>query len=471
MNISLMRESYIIKEKRLVIMISERRVKNLNSFEIKNRKYVLYWMQSSQRTEYNLALAYAILKANKLNKPIIAFFGITFTYPKANLRHYQFMIEGLKEVNNSLEEIGVKTIVLKKSPEKGIVDLSKDSCLIVADKGYLKTIKQWNKIVAAQVECPLIQVEDNVVVPVGEVSGKEEYSAATIRPKIMKKRQIYLTKLSKTKPVRNSLDLEFATLDLTDYKEITSDRNMDKSLKTARYFKGGSSEASKRLENFINNKLSDYPEHKNDPNADCLSNLSPYLHFGQISPIYVTRRILEAPVCKATKEAYLEELIVRRELSVNYVNFNKNYDSFDGLPEWAKRTLLSHKKDPREYLYSLEELENAKTHDPYWNAAQNEMRVTGKMHGYMRMYWGKKLIEWTDNPETAFKIALHLNDKYELDGRDPNGYAGVAWCFGKHDRPWKERPIFGIVRYMNSDGLRRKFDADKYVQKIKELEK
>ncbi len=452
-------------------MISDGRVKNLNSFEIKNRKYVLYWMQSSHRIKCNLALTYAILKANKLNKPVIAFFGLTPTYPKASLRHYQFMLEGLKEVNDSLEEIGVKTIVLKKSPEKGVVDLAKDSCLIVVDKGYLKTIKQWHKFAAEQMECPLIQVEDNVVVPVEEVSGKEEYSAATIRPKIMKKRQSYLTKLSKTKPVRNSLNLEFASLDLKDDKEFASDRNMDKSVKTVRYFRGGSSEASKHLENFIKNKLSDYPEHKNDPMVDCLSNLSPYLHFGQISPIYIALEILDAPVSKAAKEAYLEELIVRRELAVNYVNFNQNYDSFDGLPKWAKRTLFSHRKDPREYLYSLEELENAKTHDPYWNAAQDEMRVTGKMHGYMRMYWGKKLIEWTDNPETAFKIALHLNDKYELDGRDPNGYAGVAWCFGKHDRPWKERPIFGIVRYMNSDGLRRKFDADKYVAKIKDLEK
>jgi deoxyribodipyrimidine photo-lyase len=450
-------------------MISKRRVKNLNSFENRNRKYVLYWMQSSQRTEYNLALTYAILKANKLNKPIIAFFGITPNYPKANLRHYQFMLEGLKEVNNSLEKIGIKTIVLHKSPEKGIVDLAKDSCLIVVDKGYIKTIKQWHKFAANQVECPLIEVEDNVVIPIEEVSGKEEYSAATIRPKIMKKRQNYLTKLGEIKPVRNSLDLEFATLNLKDNKEI-SDQNLDESVKPVGHFKGGSSEASKHLENFIKNKLSDYPEHKNDPNADCQSNLSPYLHFGQISPIYITQKILEAPVSKASKEAYLEELIVRRELSVNYVNFNKNYDSFDGLPEWAKRTLLSHKKDPRDYLYSLKELENAKTHDPYWNAAQNEMLITGKMHGYMRMYWGKKLIEWTDNPEKAFKIALHLNDKYELDGRDPNGYAGVAWCFGKHDRPWKERQILGIVRYMNSDGLRRKFDADKYVQKIK-LEK
>ena len=450
-------------------MISDRRVKNLNSFEAKNRKYVLYWMQSSQRIEYNFSLAYAILKANKLNKPLITFFGITPTYPKANLRHYQFMLEGLKEVNDSLEEIGVKMIVLEKSPEKGVVDLAKDSCLIVVDKGYLKIIKQWHKFAAEHVECPLIQVEDNVVVPVQEVSGKEEYSAATIRPKIMKKRQSYLAKLSKTKPVRNSISLEFASLDLEDYKEFISNRNMDKSVEKARYFKGGSREAIKHLENFIENRLSDYPELKNDPNADCLSNLSPYLHFGQISPVYISLKILDSPVSEAAKEAYLEELIVRRELAVNYVNFNKNYDSFDGLPEWAKRTLLSHKKDPREYLYSLEELENAKTHDPYWNAAQDEMRVTGKMHGYMRMYWGKKLIEWTDSPETAFEIALLLNDKYELDGRDPNGYAGVAWCFGKHDRPWKERKIFGIVRYMNSNGLRRKFDADKYVKKIKDL--
>ena len=270
-------------------MISERRVKNLNSFENRNRKYVLYWMQSSQRTEYNLALTYAILKANKLNKPIIAFFGITPNYPKANLRHYQFMLEGLKEVNNSLEKIGIKTIVLHKSPEKGIVDLAKDSCLIVVDKGYVRAIKQWLKFAAGQVECPLIEVEDNVVIPVEEVSGKEEYSAATIRPKIMKKRQNYLTKLGETKPVRNSLDLEFATLNLKDDKEI-SDLNLDESVKPVGYFKGGSSEAIKHLENFMKNKLLDYPEHKNDPNADCLSNLSPYLHFGQISPFTLPRK-------------------------------------------------------------------------------------------------------------------------------------------------------------------------------------
>ncbi len=154
---------------------------------------------------------------------------------------------------------------------------------------------------------------------------------------------------------------------------------------------------------------------------------------------------------------------------MNFVFYNQNYDSFDGLPEWAKKTLKEHEKDRREYIYTLEELENAETHDPYWNAAQEEMRIKGKMHGYMRMYWGKKILEWSKTPEDAFKIALYLNNKYELDGRDPNGFTGVAWCFGKHDRPWKERQIFGKIRYMNAKGLKRKFDADGYAEKIKRL--
>ena len=215
--------------------------------------------------------------------------------------------------------------------------------------------------------------------------------------------------------------------------------------------------------------MPDYPKLRNDPILDYQSSLSPYLHFGQISPVYVALRILDSNASIEAKEAYLEEIVVRRELAVNYVQHNENYDNFNGLPEWAKRTLGSHKNDQREYLYNLRELENAETHDPYWNAAQNEMRITGKMHGYMRMYWGKKIVEWTENPEIAFNMALYLNNKYELDGRDPNGFAGIAWCFGKHDRPWKERPVFGNVRYMNENGLRRKFDADKYIEKVKQL--
>jgi deoxyribodipyrimidine photo-lyase len=151
---------------------------------------------------------------------------------------------------------------------------------------------------------------------------------------------------------------------------------------------------------------------------------------------------------------------------MNFVNFNDRYDSYDCLPEWAKQTLRAHKSDRRQYQYSFEELEEARTHDPYWNAAQREMVLFGKMHNYMRMYWGKKILEWTRKPEDAFRVALQLNNKYELDGRDPNGFTGVAWCFGKHDRPWQERKVFGKVRYMNAEGLRRKFDMDAYVRRV-----
>jgi deoxyribodipyrimidine photo-lyase len=222
------------------------------------------------------------------------------------------------------------------------------------------------------------------------------------------------------------------------------------------------------LTEFIKKKLDLYPVKRNDPNQDVTSHMSPYLHFGQISPLYIALRVIDSN--SKGKEAYLEELIVRRELSHNYVFYNNKYDKYVSLPPWAKNTLNFHGRDKREYIYSLKDFEGAKTHDVYWNAAQKEMVLTGKMHGYMRMYWGKKILEWTKSPPEGFKIALYLNNKYELDGRDPNGYAGVAWCFGKHDRAWSERRVFGKIRYMNAAGLKRKFNADKYVCKIGEIE-
>jgi deoxyribodipyrimidine photo-lyase len=197
--------------------------------------------------------------------------------------------------------------------------------------------------------------------------------------------------------------------------------------------------------------------------------MSPYLHFGQISPLFIALEVLRHS--DSAKNAYLEELIVRRELSYNFIFYNRDYDKFAALPPWTERTLNYHARDKREYVYSLEQFEKAQTHDPYWNAAQKEMVLTGKMHGYMRMYWGKKILEWTQNPRTGFRIALYLNNKHELDGRDPNGFAGVAWCFGKHDRAWAERPVFGKIRYMNAAGLKRKFDADAYVKRVEALEK
>jgi deoxyribodipyrimidine photo-lyase len=298
------------------------------------------------------------------------------------------------------------------------------------------------------------------------VSSKEEYSAATIRRKIMPLITKFLVLNRQPIPEKTKIRTDFSSFEIDKVDKAVQNLNLDKTVKPVKILHGGTTQAKQHLKLFIETKLDNYNQ-RNDPTKDAQSNMSPYLHFGQISPIFVALKVLESN--HPGMDAYLEQLIVRRELAFNFVFYNRNYDSFEGLPEWAKKSLNEHKNDPRDYVYSLDELETAKTHDVYWNSAQKQMLVTGKMHGYMRMYWGKKIIEWTNDPQTAYKIMLYLNNKYELDGRDPNGFTGVAWCFGKHDRPWKERPIFGKIRYMNANGLRRKFNIENYVKQINQL--
>ena len=445
-------------------MIQRERIKALNTKGVKKGAYVLYWMQASQRAEYNQALEYAIVQGNERRQPVIVVFGITEHFPEANERHYAFMLEGLREVKQSLEKRGILMVILRKSPEVNAVRLAKKASLVVADRGYLRIQRQWRDIVAAQIDCPLVQVESDVIVPIEEASPKEEYAAATIRPKIHKKLSRFLVPLKPGVPAVESLSSDFDSFDIRDIDKAMSKLNIDRSVQRVSSFQGGTGEARKHLKLFLKDKLDHFPDLRNDPTLDYLSHLSPYLHFGQISPLFIALKAQETR--SPGTEAFLEELIVRRELSMNFVFYSGNYGSFEAVPEWAKKTLSAHQRDKRPYTYSLKELESAGTHDPYWNAAQKEMVSRGKMHGYMRMYWGKKIIEWSQTPEEAFRTALYLNNKYELDGRDPNGFAGVAWCFGKHDRPWGERPVFGNVRYMNDNGLKRKFDADGYVKKI-----
>jgi deoxyribodipyrimidine photo-lyase len=233
---------------------------------------------------------------------------------------------------------------------------------------------------------------------------------------------------------------------------------------------GGTAAACRRLAAFVAGDLDRYAIGRNDPGRTIRSGLSPYLHFGQISPLTVALAVqAESRRAPDAVAAYLEELVVRRELSMNFVHRTPGYDRYDGLPEWARRTLATHAHDPRPALYDLAGLEAADTHDPCWNAAQTELRVTGMMHGYMRMYWGKKILEWSPAPDAAFDRALTLNNRYHIDGRDANGFAGVAWCFGTHDRPWSERPVFGKVRYMTEGGLRRKFDMDSYIARCRNM--
>ncbi len=451
-------------------MIQPQRIQSFNQKSIQfERDYVLYWMQASQRTFYNHALEYAIDQANELAKPLIVYFGLTDHFPEANLRHYTFMLEGLKEVKLELAKRGIQFIILQTSPEKGVVTLAQNACLVITDRGYLRIQRQWRHSTAQLLNCPLIQVESDVIVPIEVTSNKEEYSAATLRRKINRYLQDFMVPLTQRDCLHSSLKIKlpFITLDIDSIPYTLNQLDLDRSVTKSPLLTGGASQAYEHLETFVQQKLPFYAERHNEPGSDYCSHLSPYLHFGQISPLAIVQRInlLDTP----QKETFLEELIVRRELAINFVYYNQKYDSFQCLPEWALKTLNTHAQDERCYCYSLEQLDQAQTHDIYWNAAQQEMKQTGMMHGYMRMYWGKKILEWSTTPEQAFAHALYLNNRYCLDGRDPNSFTGVAWCFGKHDRPWQERSIFGMVRYMNDKGLQRKFDMTKYLQKIEQL--
>ena len=378
------------------------------------------------------------------------------------------MLKGLQEVRKALEAKGIQMVIRRESPDSGAVKLAKDAALVVVDAGHLRIQKKWRASAARQIDCPLYEVETNLIVPVEEASLKENFSAGTFRPRITRKLDYYQVQLKHSKPKHDSLGMKFQTFNIDDIDKALSKLDIDRSVTKVPGFHGGTKQAKRRLSNFLKSKLDRFADLRNNPTADYVSNMSPYLHFGQISPLYIALKV--SKTSSTGKDAYLEELIVRRELSHNFVFYNNHYDKFACLEPWAKRTLNFHRRDKRDYVYSLAQFEKAQTHDLYWNAAQKEMIITGKMHGYIRMYWGKKILEWSRNPQAGFKIALQLNNKYELDGRDPNAFAGVAWCFGKHDRAWSERPVFGKVRYMNTEGLKRKFNADAYVKKIEALE-
>ncbi|MBN2734036.1 MAG: deoxyribodipyrimidine photo-lyase [Methanomicrobiaceae archaeon] len=450
-------------------VIDDSRIRQLNTRGVQNGEYILYWMQSSVRTKYNFALDYAKQKAIDSDQPLVVYFGINTQYPESNQRHLKFMLQGLKETIDELNNENITTFLKITSPDTGAVETGKNASIIVTDRGYLRLHKKWREHVASKVKCPLIQVESDIIIPVEEASLKEEWSAATIRRKINQKIPLYLREYHSHKFEIKQYKKDFPEnyFSSPDINEIISLPEINADVKPSEFFTGGYSFAKKTLLNFTLNKIASYSEFKNHPEKDCQSDISPYLHFGHISPLEIVIEIINSGYF--TPDDYLEQLIIRRELAINYVTYNQNYDNFNGLPKWCINTLMEHKYDKKDFIYSIEEFEKANTHDKYWNAAQDEMRITGKMHGYMRMYWGKKIIEWSESPESAFKTAVYLNNKYSLDGRDPNSYAGIAWCFGKHDRPWKERPVFGKIRYMNNKGLERKFNMEKYVKKIKKI--
>ncbi|MBN1130107.1 MAG: deoxyribodipyrimidine photo-lyase [Chitinispirillaceae bacterium] len=452
-----------------ISMVHPARIKHLNDRPPRTGLFVVYWMQQSQRVSCNHALNYAIEQANDLHLPLLVFFCLTGGFPEANLRHYRFMLDGLADTERLLRKHGIRLIVRCGDPAKEVARFSPKAALVVTDRGYLRIQRAWRATAATLLGCPLIQLETDVIVPVEEVSGKEEYTAATIRPKLHRRLAEFFVAHPLPRIMHTSLSLGGDSLDPGQPDALCSRLRIDRTVSPVTWLMAGETAAHAMLDRFVRDKLDRFATLRNDPAEDFLSNMSPYLHFGQISPYAIAQRVLDSGSRSA--EAYLEELFVRRELAMNFVYYNDRYDSIDSLPAWSRRTLREHSIDEREYRYTLRRLERAQTHDPFWNAAQKEMVVRGKMHGYMRMYWGKKILEWSATPATAYRTALLLNNKYSLDGRDPNGFTGVAWCFGKHDRPWGERAIFGQVRYMNDKGLRRKFDIEAYVDKVLQWEK
>jgi deoxyribodipyrimidine photo-lyase len=449
-------------------MIHDSRIHALNDHSIRSDgKYVLYWIQTAPRVRCNHALEYAIGRANELGQPLVCCFGLMDDYPEANERSYAFLLQGLADVSQALKDRGILFLVKHGPAPAAALHFGKSASLIVCDWNYLRHHKAWRHQVADESKCQTIAIETEVVVPVEVVSDHHEYAARTIRPKIQKHLAEYLRPLPAARLKHPSVNLELkGNIDVTDPAAALKKLKIDRTVPASRRFIGGETEAQKLLRRFIADDLPGYDTDRNEPAQQRTSLMSAYLHFGHISPLEIALAVQSAKAGKQG-EVYLEELIVRRELSMNFCNFVPNYDSYECLPEWARKSLAEHRNDPRDPLYTFDQLENSKTADPYWNAAQTEMVATGFMHNYMRMYWGKKILEWGKTPQEAFATTLALNNKYELDGRDANSFANIAWIYGLHDRPWgPERKIFGLIRYMNAAGLERKFDIDKYVSRV-----
>ena len=448
------------------------RVRALNDAPIlPGAEYVLYWSQMNRRADSNHALQWAVQRANELQLPVLYYEGLTCTYPEANDRLHTFILEGVEEKRREFAKLGIKYVFyLQKdgdSPKQTVARLAKDAALVVTDDFPCFIIPKHNETIAARAGIPVYAVDSNGVIPMRKFE-KEEYAAYTIRPKIKKFLPAYLVPFEEEGVVvrADGLEVDCPDTQVTDggIARLVAECEIDHSVKPSPLYHGGTTNGRKRLQKFLTQILPDYDAARNKPERDGSSRLSSYLHFGFLSPLEIALAVQDADAPQASKDAFLEELIVRRELSYNFTRHNPHYDSLAALPPWVQETMRKHIDDPRERIYTLEELEAAETHDELWNAAQREMVETGEIHNYVRMLWGKNVIGWTRSYEEAFAYLEHLNNKYCLDGRNPNSYAGILWCFGKHDRPWMERPIFGTIRYMTRGSTGRKFDSKKYIQ-------
>ena len=465
-------------------MINSRKLYIKKSLNI--GKSVVYVMSRDQRSQDN----HALLAAQALAKEQKTSLYVLFILKKIVTRsqeHYKFMLDGLKEVSESLSFYGIPFVLRTGDPSREIGDFAKevDASAIFFDFSPLTGARLLVKKVANSFDGSVTVVDTHNIIPAWVVSDKKEFAAHMMRTKIHKKLGEFLT----APPILEKQSPAIIKVSSLSFKAAESFIASIPISGISIGVKAGQDAANSRLDNFIENNLETYAQNKNDISQDCQSGLSPYLHFGHISSLRVSLNVIDAvkqmpllllkpklaehgdqPSRSDGMNALLEEMIVRKELSDNFCFYSEDYLTLKAAPDWAQKSLAEHAKDVRDFVYSVDELEIAATHEEIWNAAQTELTKTGKMHGYMRMYWAKKILEWSVSPEEALKIAIYLNDKYSIDGGDPNGYVGILWSIaGLHDRPWFERPVFGKIRYMNEAGLRRKFAVDKYIKRVNSL--
>lgn len=427
---------------------------------------VVYWMSRDQRINDNWALLYAQELALRLQKPLMVLFCLTPHFLGANFRHYSFLIKGLAEIQGKLADHNIPFSLLLGEPGREITHFftKRKAAALVTDFDPLRIKKSWKERVFREISVNVYEVDAHNIIPCWLTSEKQEYAAYTIRPKIKRKLTEFLHEFQDIKFHPHG---RLANRERMDIKKILQGVG-DKSVKELDWILPGENAAQEALIKFVCNSLASYPENRNNPCLSGQSGLSPYLHFGQLSAQRVALKVQKADVPQESKETFLEELIVRRELADNFCYYNTAYDRFAGFPKWARKTLDEHRQDKRQFTYTMEQMERAETGEDLWNACQLDLCRRGKLHGYLRMYWAKKILEWTASPEEALQYAIYLNDKYSLDGRDPNGYTGIAWSIGGvHDRAWPERPVFGKIRYMNRNGCRRKFDVDRYIEMVR----
>lgn len=477
------------------------RLRILNSISVnEDAKFVVYWMQINRRFEYNYALEYAVELANELKKPLLIYEGLSSSYPWASDRFHSFILDGMieHEMLSKKEKFNYFNYVEKESNDgKGLIyDLVRDASVLVSDDYPVFIINEHNKRVASKIKIPFHVVDSNGIIPFSKTQ-KAPFTAFHFRKIIQKEfAECYhlfpvmkpLDLLENKEPIQleNEFLNKFHSVNLSQIsvEELISQISIDHSVKRINE-KGTREEALKRYKDFISKKIYSYNGKRNHPDQLATSRMSGYLHFGKISVYDMIEMILinyksnwnphllsyqngqsgnfyQLP---ESIESFFDELITWREVGFHYAHHTQNYDSYDSLPDWAKKTLEDHESDKREFIYSLDEFENAKTHDAIWNAAQRELVMEGRIHNYLRMLWGKKILEWTPNAKVALDIMIHLNNKYAIDGRDPNSYSGIFWVLGRFDRAWAERPIFGKIRYMSSEQTKKKVELKNYLKK------